>query len=89
MEVKRHLLHCLRNTKPAVSLTPDLILVDAGENNYHIKSELERWMEKHPGLRRIRIVFPRPRPWFPRAWLRIADTARRLFGAISPLMRPG
>ena len=70
MEVKRHLLRCVRNMKPHASNTPDIILVDAGANNHDIKSELERWMERHPRLQRIKVVFPSPRPWVVRAWKR-------------------
>ena len=68
MEVKRHLLRCLRKLKPEATAPPDFILVDAGANNHDIKSELERWMENHPRLGRIKVIFPQPRPWVVRAW---------------------
>src|SRR5947207_13965525 len=69
MEVKQYLLRCLRNMRPAVSPTPDYILVDAAHHNRDIKSELELWMEKHPRLRKLKIIFPPPRPWAVRLWL--------------------
>ena len=63
MEVKRYLLRCLRNMNPILFPTPDVILVDAGHNNADYKSELERWMEAHPRLQRIKIVFPQKYSW--------------------------
>lgn len=77
MEVKHHLLQCLRNMKPYVSKTPDLILLDAGANNHDIKSELERWMNRHPRLGRIKVICPRPRPWVVRAWKRVCACVNR------------
>ena len=71
MEVKQYLLRCLRYTQPSLVRTPDVILVDAGHNNLDIKAELERWIEAHPRLHRIRIQFPTPRPWVVRLWERL------------------
>ena len=82
MEVKRHLLRCLRNMKPHLFDTPDFIVVDAGANNHDIKSELERWMDAHPRLRRIRIIFPSPRPWVVRAWKRAGVLVNRWWNPI-------
>jgi hypothetical protein len=79
MEVKRHLLRCLRNMQPAVSATPDIILIDAGPNNADIKSELDRWIEKHHRLRRIKVMLPQPRPWVVRSWARAARFLKRSF----------
>jgi hypothetical protein len=75
MEVKQHLLRCLRNNRPALLAMPDFIVVDAGPSNSDIKSELERWLEKHPRLGRIKVVFPPPRPWVLRLWTRICAFA--------------
>lgn len=83
MEVKRHLLRCLRNMRPAMLTTPDLILVDAGASNHDIKSELERWIEGHPRLRRIKIIFPPPRPWAVRACARIIRFANRFLDIVN------
>lgn len=77
MEVKQYLLRCVRNMRPVASPTPDYILVDAAHNNSAIKSELEFWMEKHPRLRKIKIIFPPPRPWVVRLWERLAPFAAR------------
>ena len=77
MEVKQYLLRCLRNMRPAVSPTPDYILVDAAHHNRDIKSELELWMEKHPRLRKIKIIFPPPRPWAVRLWERLGRIVAR------------
>ena len=77
MEVKQYLLRCVRNMRPAASPTPDYIVVDAAHNNCDIKSELELWMEKHPRLRRIRIIFPPPRPWVVRLWERLGQFTAR------------
>jgi hypothetical protein len=79
MEVKRHLLRCLRNMQPAASATPDIILIDAGLRNADIKTELERWIEKHHRLRRIKVMLPRPRPWVVRLWARAARFIKRGF----------
>ena len=75
MEVKRYLLRCLRNLNSHSCPTPDVILVDAGRDNVDIKTELERWMEKHPRLQRIKVIFPPPRPWVVRAWARLGQLA--------------
>ena len=56
MEVKRYLLNCVRKMKPELFPMPTLIVVDAGERNADIKSELERWINKLPRLRRVRVV---------------------------------
>jgi hypothetical protein len=77
MEAKQYLLRCVRNMRPAASPTPDYIVVDAAHNNHDIKSELELWMEKHPRLRRIKIIFPPPRPWVVRLWGRLTQFAAR------------
>ena len=77
MEVKQHLLRCVRNMRPVASPTPDYIVVDAAHNSGDIKSELELWMEKHPRLRRIKIIFPPPRPWVVRLWEWLAQFAAR------------
>jgi hypothetical protein len=82
MEVKRHLWRCLRNMKPTLA-TPDFILVDAGANNHDIKSELEKWMENHPRLGRIKVIFPPPRPWVVRAWARVSRFASRCLSVVS------
>jgi hypothetical protein len=71
MEVKQHLLRCVRNMSPAFSSTPDYIVVNAAHHNRDIESELEQWMEKHPRLRKIQIIFPPPRPWAVRLWQRL------------------
>jgi hypothetical protein len=70
MEVKQHLLRCLQNMRP-ISTMPDLIVVDADTNKHDIKSELERWMESHPRLRHIKIIFSPPRSWIFRLWTRV------------------
>ncbi len=77
MEVKQYLLRCVRNMRPVASPTPDYIVVDAAHNNRDIKSELELWMEKHPRLRRIKIIFPPPRPWVVRLWEQLNQFAAR------------
>ena len=88
MEVKRHLLRCVRKMRPAGFTAPDLILVDAGVNNHDIKSELERWIDGHPRLRRIKIILPPPRPWAVRTWTQVSQLARRWFGvALSHVRR--
>jgi hypothetical protein len=84
MEVKQYLLRCLRNMRPAVSPTPDYILVDAADNNRDIKSELELWMEKHPRLRKIKIIFPPPRPWVVRLWERLGRIVTRCVACAVP-----
>ena len=77
MEVKRYLLRCLRNMNPILFPTPDVILIDAGHNNADFKSELERWMEAHPRLQRVKIVFPKKWSWMKRWWqLRIGSAGR-------------
>jgi hypothetical protein len=76
-------LRCLRHMRPAVLATPDLILVDAGSNNHDIKSELERWIEKHPRLRRIKVIFPPPRPWVIRAWAHVIQFAGHCLRSLS------
>jgi hypothetical protein len=77
MEVKQHLLRCLRRAHQPHVRTPDVILVDAGHHNIDIKTELERWMEEHPRLPRIKIRFPAPRPWVVRLWERLNRFTRR------------
>jgi hypothetical protein len=59
MEVKHYLVRCLRNMNPILFPMPDVILIDAGRNNTDIKSELQRWMNAHPRLQRVKIDFPR------------------------------
>ena len=86
MEVKRHLLRCLRNMQPAVSATPDIILIDAGPYNADIKCELDRWIEKHHRLRRIKVMLPQPRPWVVRLWARAALFLKRGFEFIPTLV---
>lgn len=71
MEVKQYLLRCLRRANPPHARTPDVILVDAGQNSTDIKAELERWIEAHPRLHRIKIQLPQPRPWVVRLWERL------------------
>ena len=68
MEVKQYLLRCLRKMKSKSETLPlpELILVDAGPNNADIKNELERWLEAHPRLRRVQVVFPPARSWLRR-----------------------
>ncbi len=68
MEVKQYLLRCVRKIKPEACPVPTLIMVDAGANNADIKSELERWLDKHPRLRRVRVVFPPAPSWLRRFW---------------------
>ena len=83
MEVKQHLLRCLRNMKPQGAATPDFILLDAGAYNHDIKSELELWLEKHPRLRRIKVKLPPPRPWAVRLWTNICRLTERWFNSNS------
>jgi hypothetical protein len=73
MEVKHYLLRCLRNINPILFPTPDFILIDAGRSNRDIKSELERWMEAHPRLQRVKIVFPRKWSWMKRWWKQLGS----------------
>ena len=65
MEVKQHLLRCLRPVRPERLPVPSMIVVDAGTNNADIKSELEYWIERHPRLLCVRVVCS-PASW----WLR-------------------
>lgn len=63
MEVKQHLLRCVRRIKPELFPVPTVIMVDAGANNADIKSELERWLDRHPRLRRVRVILPPAQSW--------------------------
>jgi hypothetical protein len=85
MEVKRHLLRCLRKLKPEATSTPDFILVDAGANSRDIRSELERWLESHPRLGRIKVIFPPPRPWVLRVCKRLHDWLQMRRAGLAPL----
>ena len=89
MEVKQHLLRCLRNMKPHSAATPDFILLDAGANNHDIKSELELWLEKHPRLRRIKVQLPPPRPWVVGLWTNIGRLLERWFNPSFPSLAKG
>ena len=62
MEVKGYLLRCARMVKSG-SFLPKFIVLDAGENNADIKTELDRWLDSHPRLRNVRVVLPTPRSW--------------------------
>jgi hypothetical protein len=68
MEAKQYLSRCLRHMNPMHFRTPDLILIDAGADNADIKSELERWIDSHPRLGSVRIIFPAKVPWIRRCW---------------------
>jgi len=68
MEVKQYLLRCVRKMKSETCPVPELIMVDAGPNNADIKSELERWLDFHPRLRRVQVVFPPAPSWLRRFW---------------------
>ena len=66
MEVKQYLLRCVH--KMTSVPVPELIMVDAGPNNADIKTELERWLDAHPRLRRVQVVFPPAPSWLRRFW---------------------
>ena len=68
MEVKQYLLRCVRKVASEPMPVPELIMVDAGENNADIKTELERWLDAHPRLRRVQVVFPPAPSWLRRFW---------------------
>lgn len=68
MEAKQYLLRCVRGMNRGRCSTPDFVLVDAGSDNDSIRSELERWLEEHPRLGRVRVKHPARRPWFLRGW---------------------
>ena len=68
MEVKQHLLRCLHALKPERPAVPSLIMLDAGAMNADIKTELERWLERHPRLRRVRVVCSPASSWLKRIW---------------------
>jgi hypothetical protein len=70
MEVKQHLLRCVRPVRPERLPVPSMIVVDAGTNNADIKSELERWIERHPRLRCVRVVCSSTSPWLRWIWNR-------------------
>jgi hypothetical protein len=76
METKQFLLRCIRGLNQAHSRTPDVIMIDAGPNNFEIKTELERWMEAHPQLDGVKVVLPakasRARRW--KEWIRRGGT---------------
>lgn len=92
MEAKQHLLRCLRHMNPAHFRTPDVILVDAGADNVDIKSELERWIESHPRLGRVKIIFPAKLSWLRRRWQqriqRTKTTAPTLEKSVSCSLHP-
>jgi hypothetical protein len=79
MEVKQYLLRCLHNMCAASAPAPDVIVVDA-DNNHDIKLELEQWMEPHPRLRKIKVIFPPPRPWV----VRLCERAVRMVSTLMP-----
>lgn len=88
MEVKRYLSRCVGKSNSCP--VPTLILVDAGERNLDIKSELDRWIEKHPRLRCVKVVFPRLGRWSRLSRFAAAFTKRWrsfLFSALAPQRR--
>jgi hypothetical protein len=70
MEVKHFLSRCLRRMNAASLQTPDVIVIDAGRRSFELKSELERWMEQHPQLHRVRIRVPGQPGWLRALWKR-------------------
>jgi hypothetical protein len=70
MEVKQHLLQCLRPIRPERPSLPAVIVVDAGANNADIQNELERWIERHPRLRYVQVVCSPASSWLKRIWRR-------------------
>ena len=64
-EVKGHLLRCLKRGVPEL---PHSVMLDAGPNSHDFKSELNRWLERHPKLRRVRVVVPAELSWMARGW---------------------
>ena len=94
MEAKQYLLRCLHRMNQAHFPTPDVILLDAGPDNADIKTELERWMDLHPRLGRVKVIFPAKLPWIRRCWkqwirregttITVRDRLRLLFSAPAP-----
>jgi hypothetical protein len=70
MEAKRYLLQCLRPVQREPSPLPEMIVVDAGANNADIKSELERWLDRHPRLHCVQVVCSPASSWLKRIWNR-------------------
>ena len=68
MEAKRHLLLCMAQINQRNCPTPDVIIVDAGADNVHITTELERWLNEHPRFDHIRVMLPRRISWLRRLW---------------------
>jgi hypothetical protein len=57
MEVKAYLTRCIR--RPGSCAVPAAILIDAGERNRDIQSELQHWLSRHPRLWHVKIFVPR------------------------------
>ena len=68
MEAKGHLLLCMAQINQRNCPTPDVIIVDAGTDTAHIKTELERWLNEHPRLDHVRVTLPRKPFWLRRLW---------------------
>ena len=68
VEVKAYLLRCLRKMETGMFALPNYIMVDAGERDADIKSELSRWLDQHPRLRCIQVVLPTEVSWMARCW---------------------
>lgn len=70
MDAKRYLLRCAGDRRSARWPVPTAVFVDAGEGNHDIKTELERWLDRHPRLRRVRVVCAPASSWLKRIWNR-------------------
>jgi hypothetical protein len=68
MDAKRYLLRCAADRHAKRWPVPSAIFVDAGAGNNDIKTELERWLDRHPRLRRVRVVCTPASSWLKRLW---------------------
>ena len=56
MEVKAHLLRGMSRMEAGLFAPPGYVLLDTGTRDLEIKSELTRWISKHPRLGNVQIL---------------------------------